>query len=79
MSIEQLCDLHDKSYTKQAVLDNHLNSRTRELIQTVKNAKEELNAVLAREEHMELRITKLKSKCDIATREIEKNPIVQDL
>ena len=79
MSIEQLCDLHDKSYTRQAVLDNHLNSRTRELIWTVKNAKEELNVVLAREEHREQLITDLKSKCDRTTNDIEKNPIVQDL
>ena len=79
MSIEKLCDLHDKSYTRQAVLDNHLNIQTRELVRTVKNAKEELNVVLAREEHRELLITELKSKCDRATKDIEKNPTVQDL
>ena len=49
------------------------------MIQTVKNAKEELNVVLAREEHRELLITELKSKCDRATKDIEKNPTVQDL
>ena len=61
------------------MLDNHLNSRTRELIKTVKNAKEELNVVLAREEHRERLITDLKSKCDKVTEDIEKDPIVRDL
>nr|GEW28384.1 hypothetical protein [Tanacetum cinerariifolium] len=32
ISIEQLCDIHDRAYMRQAVLDNMLNSRTRELI-----------------------------------------------
>lgn len=79
MSIERLCDLHDKSYTRQAVLDNHLNSRTRELVQTIKNAKEKLNVVLAREKHREQLITDLKLKCDRATEDFEKNPTVKDL
>ena len=35
MPIEELCDLHDKSYTRQAVLDNHLNARTREVVRTL--------------------------------------------
>nr|GEV69756.1 hypothetical protein [Tanacetum cinerariifolium] len=31
ISIEQLCDNHDKAYMRQAVFDNVLNGRTREL------------------------------------------------
>ena len=61
------------------MLDNHLNSRTKELIHSVKNAKEELNVVLAQEEHRERLITDLKAKCDRVTEDTEKNPIVRDL
>ena len=61
------------------MLDNHLNSRTRELKKTVKNAKEELNVVLAREKHREQLISDLKTKCDIATEDIENNPTLKDL
>lgn len=49
MSMERRCDLHDKSYTRQAILDNHLNTRTRELLRAVKSAREEMNVMLARE------------------------------
>ena len=79
MSLERLCDLHDKSYTRQAILDNHLNARTRELIQTVKNAKEELSIVVAREKSRELKYAELEAKCDQAAKDLEKNPVVQGL
>ena len=36
MSMEDLCDLHDKSYTRQVVLDNHMNGRTRDLVRICK-------------------------------------------
>ena len=49
MPIEELCDLHDKSYTRQAVLDNHLNARTKEVVCTLETAKENMDAILARE------------------------------
>ncbi|GKB43199.1 hypothetical protein Tco_0888141 [Tanacetum coccineum] len=39
ISIEQLCDIHDRSYMRQVVLDNVLNSRTRELISALYKAK----------------------------------------
>ncbi|GJT85283.1 hypothetical protein Tco_1067000 [Tanacetum coccineum] len=32
ISIEQICDIHDRAYMRQSILDNMLNSRTRELI-----------------------------------------------
>jgi hypothetical protein len=79
MSLERLCDLHDKSYTWQANLDNHLNARTRELIQTMKNAKEELSIVVAREKSRELKYAELEAKCDQAAKELEKNRVVHGL
>ncbi|GKA62937.1 hypothetical protein Tco_0762456 [Tanacetum coccineum] len=38
ISIEQLCDIHDKAYMRQAVLDNVLNGKTRELISALHKA-----------------------------------------
>ncbi|GJQ93237.1 hypothetical protein Tco_0004376 [Tanacetum coccineum] len=32
MEVEKLCDLHDKSYTRQVVLDNEFNTRTKEFL-----------------------------------------------
>lgn len=61
------------------MLDNHLNTRTRELIQTIKNAKEELSIFVAREKSRELQYAELEAKCDKATKDLEKNPVVQDL
>ncbi|GJS91672.1 hypothetical protein Tco_0774308 [Tanacetum coccineum] len=39
ISIEQLCDIHDKAYMRQAVLDNVLNGRTQELISGLHKAR----------------------------------------
>ena len=79
MSMEELCDLHDKSYTRQAVMDNHLNDHTRDLIRTVKGAREKMDAILAKEKERDREFDDLKAKCEEAMEEIEKNPLVQDL
>ena len=79
MPIEKLCDLHDKSYVRQVVSDNHLNARARELVNFVKNAKEEVGVIRAMEKSRELQYAELKSVCDEATRDFEKNPLVVDL
>ncbi|GKB60218.1 hypothetical protein Tco_0916404 [Tanacetum coccineum] len=39
ISIEQLCDIHDRAYMRKAILDNVLNSRTWELISALHKAK----------------------------------------
>ncbi|GJY34893.1 hypothetical protein Tco_0419362 [Tanacetum coccineum] len=49
ISIEQLCDIHDRVYMWQAVLDNVLNSITRELISTLHKAKTSYDAIRERE------------------------------
>ena len=77
--MEELCDLHDKSYTRQAVLDNHLNDRTRDLIHTVKGAREKMDAILAKEKKRNQEFSDLKVKCEEAMEKIEKNPLVQNL
>ncbi|GKB61841.1 hypothetical protein Tco_0918027 [Tanacetum coccineum] len=39
ISIEHLCDIHENAYLRQAVLDNILNGRTRELISALRKAR----------------------------------------
>ncbi|GKF76314.1 hypothetical protein Tco_0225758 [Tanacetum coccineum] len=48
ISIEPLCDIHDRAYMRQAVLDNMLNSRTRELISALHKARASCNAIQER-------------------------------
>lgn len=79
MPIEELCDLHDKSYTRQAVLYNHLNSRTREVVQTLASAREKMDEILAREKKKDKEFVQVQAKCEEALRDIEQNPLVQDL
>ncbi|GJU96378.1 hypothetical protein Tco_1321134 [Tanacetum coccineum] len=62
ISIEQLCDIHDRAYIRQAVLDNVLNSRTRELIFTLYKAKTSYDAIRARELDKDRAYAKLKRK-----------------
>ena len=61
------------------MLDNHLNTRTRELIQSVKNAKDELGIVVARERSRELKSAELEAKCNQAEKDLEKSLVVKGL
>ncbi|GKC87293.1 hypothetical protein Tco_1147942 [Tanacetum coccineum] len=49
ISIEHLCDIHDKAYMRQAVLDNVLNGRTRELISALHKARPSCDTIRERE------------------------------
>ncbi|GJR76063.1 hypothetical protein Tco_0088428, partial [Tanacetum coccineum] len=49
ISIEHLCDIHDRAYMRQVVLDNMLNSRTRELIFALHKARASNDAIRERE------------------------------
>jgi predicted RNase H-like nuclease (RuvC/YqgF family) len=79
MPIEELGDLHDKSYTRQAVLDNHLNSRTREVVRTLASTREKMDEILAREKKKDQEFAEVQVKCEEALRDLEQNPLVQDL
>jgi predicted nucleic acid-binding Zn-ribbon protein len=79
MPIEELYDLHNKSYTRQAVLDNHLNSQTREVVRTLASAREKMDEILAREKKKDQEFAEVQAKCEEALRDIEQNPLVQDL
>jgi RNase P protein component len=79
MPIEELCDLHDKSYTRQAVLDNHLKSRIREVVRTLASAREKMDEILAREKKKDQEFAEVQAKCEEDLRDLEQNPLVQDL
>ncbi|GJS34410.1 hypothetical protein Tco_0532792 [Tanacetum coccineum] len=72
MSLEKLLDLHDNGYTRQAVVDNHLNDRVRDLIRVYKETKKELGLVTSRE-------AELKAKYDGVVMGLDENPIVVGL
>lgn len=76
--MEELFDLHDKSYTKKSVLENYLNDRTRDLIHTVKGARKKMDAIIAKEKKIDQEFADLKVKCEETIEELEKNPLVQD-
>nr|GEV02779.1 hypothetical protein [Tanacetum cinerariifolium] len=45
ISLDKLCDIHDKAYMWQVVLDNVMNQRTRELMPTLSKAKAACDAI----------------------------------
>ncbi|GJT07066.1 RNA-directed DNA polymerase, eukaryota, reverse transcriptase zinc-binding domain protein [Tanacetum coccineum] len=49
ISLERLCDIHDKAYMWQAVLDNMLNNKTRKLMSTLSKARASCDAIRERE------------------------------
>ncbi|GJY20398.1 hypothetical protein Tco_0392964 [Tanacetum coccineum] len=48
LSLEKLCDIYGKAYMRQAVLDNMLNSRTRNLMSTLSKARASCDAIRER-------------------------------
>ncbi|GJX00325.1 hypothetical protein Tco_0184238 [Tanacetum coccineum] len=77
--IEQLCDIHDRAYMRQAVLDNVLNSRTRELISVLHKAKTSYDTIQARELDKDRAYAELERKCNEALQDLDKNPLVSDM
>ncbi|GKC32273.1 hypothetical protein Tco_1039567 [Tanacetum coccineum] len=43
--LDKLCDIHDKAYIRQVVLDNVMNRRTRELMSTLSEARAACDAI----------------------------------
>nr|GEY45451.1 hypothetical protein [Tanacetum cinerariifolium] len=86
ISIEQLCDIHDKAYMRQAVLDNVLNGRTRELIFALHKARascdtmqESCDTMREREIKKDKAYAELEKKCNEALQDLDKNPFVFDM
>ncbi|GKD91880.1 hypothetical protein Tco_1371717, partial [Tanacetum coccineum] len=79
ISIKQLCDIHDRAYMRQVVLDNVLNSRTRELISALHKATASYDAIRARELEKDRAYAELERKCNEALLDLNKNPLVADM
>ncbi|GJS98561.1 hypothetical protein Tco_0819731 [Tanacetum coccineum] len=79
ISIEQLCDIHDRAYMHQAVLDNMLNSTTQELISALHKAKASCNAIRDREIKRDKAYAELEKKCNESLQDLDKNPLVSDM
>ncbi|GJR47752.1 hypothetical protein Tco_1315855 [Tanacetum coccineum] len=79
ISIKQLCDIHDRAYMRQVVLDNVLNSRTRELISALHKATASYDAIRARELEKDKAYAELERKCNEALLDLNKNPLVADM
>ncbi|GJR68599.1 hypothetical protein Tco_0014664, partial [Tanacetum coccineum] len=79
ISIEQLCNIHDRAYIRQVFLDNILNSRTRELISALHKARESDDAIREREVKRDKAYDELEKKCNEALQDLDKNPLVSDM
>nr|GEX06210.1 hypothetical protein [Tanacetum cinerariifolium] len=79
ISIKQLCDIHDRVYMRQVVLDNMLNSRTRELIYALHKATASCDAIQARELKKDRAYAELERKCNEALLDLDKKPLVADM
>nr|GEU95937.1 hypothetical protein [Tanacetum cinerariifolium] len=79
INIELLCDIHDRAYMRQAVLDNVLNSRTQELIFALRKAKTSYDATRAREPNKDKAYVELERRCNEALQDLDKNPLVFDM
>ncbi|GKC68041.1 hypothetical protein Tco_1100639 [Tanacetum coccineum] len=79
ISIEQLCDIHDKAYLRQAVLDNVLNGRTRKLIYALHKARASCDTIREREIQKYKAYAELEKKCNEALQDLDKTPLVSDM
>ncbi|GKD10489.1 hypothetical protein Tco_1190174, partial [Tanacetum coccineum] len=72
----ELLDLHDCCYLRQAVVDNAVNRRSRELLQVIKKLRGEFDIMRSRERAREEECEGLSVKCEAAMTEFKKNPAV---
>ncbi|GKB22335.1 hypothetical protein Tco_0856258 [Tanacetum coccineum] len=72
----ELLDLHDRCYARQAVVDNAVNRRSRELLQVTKKLRGEFDVMRSRERARKEECEGLRVKCEAAMTEFEKNPTV---
>nr|GEW32216.1 ribonuclease H-like domain-containing protein [Tanacetum cinerariifolium] len=79
ISIEQLCDIHDKAYIRQAVLGNVLNGRIQELIFVLHKARVSCDTIREREIKKDKAYAELEKKCNEPLQDLYKNPLVYDM
>ncbi|GJR72997.1 hypothetical protein Tco_0085362 [Tanacetum coccineum] len=66
-------ELHDHCYARQAVVDNYVNKRSRELLQVIKKLRGEFDVMRGRKRAREEECEVLRAKCKDAMTEFEKN------
>ncbi|GKB52142.1 hypothetical protein Tco_0902895 [Tanacetum coccineum] len=79
ISLEKLCDIHDKAYMRQVVLHNMMNRRTRELMSTMTKTRATCDAIQEREREKDKAYTELEVKCNDALHDLDKNPLVMNM
>ncbi|GKA73088.1 hypothetical protein Tco_0779304 [Tanacetum coccineum] len=70
----ELLDLHDRSYARQAFVDNAMNRRSRELLGVIGKLKGECDMIKERERARDKESEGLQAKCEATMSDFEKNP-----
>nr|GEW70571.1 hypothetical protein [Tanacetum cinerariifolium] len=73
----ELLDLHDHCYTRQAIVDNAVNRRSRKLLQVTKKLRGEFDVMKDMKRARKEECEELQAKCEAAMTEFEKNPTVE--
>ncbi|GJV27895.1 hypothetical protein Tco_1384343 [Tanacetum coccineum] len=71
-----LLDLHDRCYARQAVMDNAVNRRSRELLEVIEKLRGEVDVMRARKLAREEECEGLQAKCEAAMTDFDKNLVV---
>ncbi|GKE25586.1 hypothetical protein Tco_1440970, partial [Tanacetum coccineum] len=71
-----MLDLHNRCYARQAVMDNAVNRRSRELLEVIEKLRGEADVMRARELAREEECEGLRAKCEAAMTNFDKNPVV---
>ncbi|GJR76239.1 hypothetical protein Tco_0088604 [Tanacetum coccineum] len=79
ISIDKLCDIHDKAYMCQAFLDNVLNGRTQEMISALHKARASYDTMQEREIKKDKAYVELENKCNEALQGLDKNLLIFDM
>ncbi|GKA10945.1 hypothetical protein Tco_0690378 [Tanacetum coccineum] len=69
----ELLDLHDRCYTRQAVVDNAVNRRAREFLQFIERMSGEADVIKVRERSRKEECEGLRVKCEAAMAEFDQN------
>ncbi|GJT19852.1 hypothetical protein Tco_0878558 [Tanacetum coccineum] len=75
----KLLDLYDRCYVRQAMVDNVLNRRARELVKVMEQMKGECEVLKERETTMDKECKGLKAKCEATMADFDNNPAVNVL
>ncbi|GJX60719.1 hypothetical protein Tco_0292109 [Tanacetum coccineum] len=79
IDLQELCDIHDRAYMRQVVLDNVLKNQTRQLISALSKAMASCDELRERETAKYKAYSDLEKKCNEALQDLEKNSLVLDI